>query len=327
MPINPMKLLFAGTPEFAAVTLDALLRSHHSVAAVYTQPDRPAGRGQKLQFSPVKTLALAHHLPVLQPETLRNPEEQARFSSFGADALIVAAYGLILPSVVLNTPKLGCINVHASLLPRWRGAAPIQRALLAGDKVTGISIMQIALKLDSGAVWLRKTCQITPEDTAETLHNRLATLGAEALLEVLGGLGKETSHVPEPQDETQVTYAAKLEKSEAEIDWNQSTQEIDRKIRAFYPYPIAQTNTGATTVRIWQAFPEAGGEGNHPGVILHSSKSGIRVATGNGIIAIQRLQLPGRKPLTVAEILNSHAHLFPVGKVLGDLSSKTPKRG
>jgi len=322
-----MKLLFAGTPEFAAVTLEALLRSPHSVAAVYTQPDRPAGRGQKLQCSPVKTLALAYGLPILQPETLRNSEEQARLSAFGADALVVAAYGLILPSAVLSTPKLGCINVHASLLPRWRGAAPIQRALLAGDKTTGISIMQIALKLDSGAVWLRKPCPISPEDTAETLHDKLAILGAEALLEVLERLGKGTLGVPEPQDETQVTYAAKLEKSEAEIDWNQSAEEIDCRIRAFYPYPIAQTHTGETTVRIWQACPAVGGKGTNPGVILHSSKLGIRVATGDGVITIQRLQLPNRKPLAIAEILNSHSHLFPVGKVLGDRSSKTPKRG
>jgi methionyl-tRNA formyltransferase len=311
-----MKLIFAGTPEFAATALAALLTTSHRLGAVYTQPDRPAGRGRKLQASPVKVLAVAHDLPVYQPETLRSKGEQERFRALGADALVVAAYGLILPQAVLVAPHLGCLNIHASLLPRWRGAAPIQRALLAGDAATGVTIMQVERRLDSGPMLLRRSCSIFPEDTSATLHDRLAALGAAAIVEALDGLARDTlTH--EPQDETQVTYAAKLDKAEAEIDWRRSALELARQVRAFDPYPVAQTRVGNTVVRVWQAAPEPGGDAAPPGTVLEAARTGLRVATGDGLLVLHRLQLPGGRPLAVAELLNAHASRFTPGTVLG----------
>ncbi|CAK0770531.1 10-formyltetrahydrofolate:L-methionyl-tRNA(fMet) N-formyltransferase [Gammaproteobacteria bacterium] len=310
-----MKLLFAGTPEFAATALAALLASSHSVSAVYTQPDRPAGRGRKLQASPVKTLAEAHHLPVLQPETLRDKDEQARLREFGAEVMVVAAYGLILPRAVLAAPRLGCLNIHASLLPRWRGAAPIQRALLAGDSETGITIMQVARRLDSGPMLSRRICPILPTDTAATLHDRLAALGAEAIVAALDDLTRGIL-IGEPQDEAQATYAAKLDKVEAWLDWHRSAQELERQVRAFDPYPVAQTHSGATVVRVWQAMVGTGNYGGEaPGTVLEASRSGVSVVTGDGVLILRKIQLPGGRPLEVAEVLNAHARLFQTGTV------------
>ena len=311
-----MKLLFAGTPEFAATALAALLLSPHPVLAVYTQPDRPAGRGRKLQASPVKQLATAYGLAVFQPDTLRNQDEQARLRDFAADVLVVAAYGLILPQAVLRAPRLGCINIHASLLPRWRGAAPIQRAILAGDHETGITIMQMERRLDSGPMFLQRVCPILPTDDAETLHTRLATLGAHAIVEVLDGLTQGALST-QPQDESQATYAAK-----SNLDWHRSAQELARQIRAFNPYPVAQTHADQAIVRVWQATVVAC-EATYlaplvrtPGTILAANRAGVSVATGDGILVLRKVQLPGGRVLDIADVLNAHSHPFPPGRVL-----------
>ena len=231
-----MKVIFAGTPEFSVKTLEALIHSSHSVVAVYTQPDRPAGRGRQLTKSPVKQLAEFNHIPVLQPTTLRDPVEQQKLMDFKADVMVVVAYGLILPKPVLSAPRLGCINIHASLLPRFRGAAPIQRAILAGDTETGITIMQMDEGLDTGAMLKKIYCPIEKTDTSATLHEKLAKLGADALIETLENL---TTITPEPQDESKATYAHKISKEEAEIDWHTSAKELSQKIRAFDPWPVA----------------------------------------------------------------------------------------
>ncbi|CAK0756783.1 10-formyltetrahydrofolate:L-methionyl-tRNA(fMet) N-formyltransferase [Gammaproteobacteria bacterium] len=312
-----MKLLFAGTPEFAATALTALLNSSHSVDAIYTQPDRPAGRGRKLQASPVKILAEAHHLPVLQPETLRDKDEQIRLREFGVDVMVVAAYGLILPRAVLMAPRLGCLNIHASLLPRWRGAAPIQRALLAGDEESGVTIMQMERRLDTGPMLSSHTCPILPTDTAATLHDRLAAMGASAIVEVLDNLERGGIN-PQSQDETRTTYATKLDKTEAKLDWQRSAQELARQVRAFDPYPVAQTYSGETVIRVWQATAtsDAIPSGIVPGTILTTNRTGVSVATSDGILVLHKVQLPGGRPLKIAEILNaSHARLFQPGIV------------
>lgn len=244
------KIIFAGTPEFSTAALQTLLDSEHQVIAVYTQPDRPAGRGRKLTASPVKQLAEAHQIPVFQPTSLRDPEAQKELADLGADLMVVVAYGLLLPLEVLQAPKLGCLNIHASLLPRWRGAAPIQRAIEAGDAETGITIMQMDVGLDTGDMLHKINTPILPEDTAQTLHDRLMDLGSQALLETLANLPQIT---PEKQDETLSNYAAKLHKAEAEIDWHQDAQTIVRKIQAFNPWPMAFTNFAGEPLRILTA--------------------------------------------------------------------------
>ena len=314
-----MKLLFAGTPEFAATALAAILDSPHSVVAVYTQPDRPAGRGRKLQASSVKMLAESYHLPVIQPETLRDKGEQARLRKFEVDVMIIAAYGLILPKAVLTAPRLGCLNIHASLLPRWRGAAPIQRALLAGDSESGVTIMQVERRLDSGPMLLSRVCPILPTDTAATLHDRLATMGASTIVEVLNGL-EQGIFSPESQDETRATYATKLDKVEARLDWQRSAQELARQVRAFDPYPIAQTYSGESVIRVWQAIEKRDSlpQGITPGTILEASRAGVFVATGDGILILRKVQLPGGRPLEIVEVLNAaRACLFQPGTIFG----------
>jgi len=306
-----LNILFAGTPEFAAASLNALLQAPHNICAVYTQPDRPAGRGRKLTPSPVKQLALQYELPVLQPETLKAPEVQQQLRSFNADLMVVVAYGLLLPPAVLQAPRLGCINVHASLLPRWRGAAPIQRAILAGDAQTGVTIMQMDEGLDTGDMLLSKTTPIHADDTAQTLHDRLADIGATALAESLQLLA-EDSLVPEQQDNARATYAAKLQKAEAQIDWRQSAEQLQRLIRAFNPWPVAQTSMDGVTLRIWNAklLPAAEAPktvGKVPGTVLHESRAGIDVVTGKDVLRITQLQLPGGKPLAVSEFVNAHS--------------------
>ncbi|MBI3562417.1 MAG: methionyl-tRNA formyltransferase [Gammaproteobacteria bacterium] len=311
----PLKIIFAGTPEFAAVALQALIDTAQPIVAVYTQPDRPAGRGRQLTPSPVKQLAQQHRIAVEQPPTLTSATAHTQLAGYHADVLIVAAYGLILPRAVLALPKYGCLNIHASLLPRWRGAAPIQRAILAGDDVTGITIMQMDEGLDTGAMLLKRELPIGQHETAGELHDRLARLGAQCLLETLTQL-QHSQWVPQPQDQQQVCYAKKLAKTEATIDWTQSALQIDRAVRAFNPWPVAQTRLSDQVLRIWQATVQATTATATPGTIVHSDKHGIDVACGSGILRLLRCQLPGAKPLAVPELLNGHGALFAAGQRL-----------
>ena len=295
-----MKLIFAGTPEFAAQALRAIVAAGHDVALVLTQPDRPAGRGMSLQPSAVKKVAQESGLEVFQPLTLRDAEAQAKIAAIGAGVMVVAAYGLILPQVVLDMPRFGCINIHGSLLPRWRGAAPIQRALLAGDAETGVCIMQMEAGLDTGPVLLRGAFPIEASDTTATLHDRLAELGAKLVVEALGKLPLPA----EPQPAEGVTYAHKIEKAEALIDWSKSAAELDRHIRAFNPFPGAQALFGGQTVKLWLATPVAG-EGEI-GRILAVDRSNVVVACGAGALAVSELQKAGGKRLPVQQFLAGH---------------------
>ncbi len=295
-----MKLIFAGTPEFAAQALSAIVAAGHQVALVLTQPDRPAGRGMALQPSAVKKVALEHGIEVFQPLTLKDAEAQAKIAAIGAEVMVVAAYGLILPQVVLDMPRFGCINIHGSLLPRWRGAAPIQRALLAGDAETGVCIMQMEAGLDTGPVLLRGAFPIEASDTTASLHDRLADLGARLCIEVLGKLPLPA----EPQSAEGVTYAHKIEKAEAVIDWTKSAAELDRHIRAFNPFPGAQALFGGQTVKLWQAAPIAGS--GPAGSVLAVDKKQIVIACGAGALAVSELQKAGGKRLPVQQFLAGH---------------------
>lgn len=312
---SSLRIIFAGTPEFAAKALAALLNTPHEIVAVFTQPDRPAGRGRQLKPGPVKQLALEHQLPVLQPVSLKTPESMQQLKGLEADVMVVAAYGLLLPAQVLKLPRYGCLNIHASLLPRWRGAAPIQRAILAGDTQTGITIMQMDTGLDTGAMLLKKSCTITPEDTGASLHDRLAELGAEAIVEALAQLPdlKLT-----PQDESQVTYAKKLSKSEAQIDWHRSAEDIARQVRAYNPWPVAQTSANGQTLRIWAAEELTLQEDAAAGQIIRLNKQGIDVACGKGMLRITRLQPAGSKPMDVAAFLNGRPDMLAQGLQLGE---------
>lgn len=313
--MDDLKIIFAGTPDFAATILKTLLDARCTIQAVYTQPDRPAGRGRELKPSAVKQLALSHQLPLFQPQTLRDEREQKILADLNADLMIVVAYGLILPLSVLKAPKLGCMNVHASLLPKWRGAAPIQRAILNGDVKTGVTIMQMDEGLDTGDMLLKVECPIQKNDTSQTLHDRLAKLGAEALLETFTRLDK--LH-PEKQSEQQATYAHKISKEEAYIDWHDSAKNIDQMIRAFNPWPVAQTLLNQEVIRVWQAEVLTKEISVHqPGRILHVSRDGIDVETGNGVLRLLKLQMPGGRVLAVSEILNSRQKDFIVDRVLG----------
>jgi len=300
-----MKIIFAGTPEFAVPSLQILLDSEHEICAVYTQPDRPAGRGRKLHPSPVKELALTAGIPVFQPLTLKTDEDLQQIGAFNADLMVVVAYGMILTQAVLDVPKLGCINVHASLLPRWRGAAPIQRALMAGDEKTGVTIMQIVRKLDAGDMLHKEECVIAPTDTASVLHDKLAALGATGLTKVLAQIEAGTVH-PERQDEGLVTYAEKLEKSEAVIDWTQPAAELDRKVRGLNAWPVAQTLYQGNALRIWQAVAvDDGASPMEPGVVRCADRH-MEVATGSGFLRLLEVQLPGGKRMPVHAFLSAH---------------------
>ncbi|HMW48205.1 MAG TPA: methionyl-tRNA formyltransferase, partial [Cellvibrionaceae bacterium] len=307
MPPAPLKIIFAGTPVFAALHLEALLGSCHEVVAVYTQPDRPAGRGKQLQASPVKSLALQHQLPVCQVSSLKTPEAQAELAHWGADIMVVVAYGLLLPQAVLDTPRLGCINVHASLLPRWRGAAPIQRAIEAGDASTGITIMQMDAGLDTGPMLAITPCPILPTDTATDLHDRLGSLGPAALLSALDDLACGRA-APQAQPSEGVTYAHKLTKEEAAIDWTLDAQLIERRVRAFNPAPVAYFHLGQERVRVLGALLENGLSGV-PGEIMRLDASGLYVACGSGGLRIETLQLPGKNPVAVKALING-SHPF-----------------
>ncbi|CDZ95235.1 methionyl-tRNA formyltransferase [Pseudomonas saudiphocaensis] len=307
-----MRIVFAGTPEFAAQHLQALLDAGHAIVAVYTQPDRPAGRGQKLMPSPVKQLALQHAIPVYQPQTLRDPAAQAELQALQADLMVVVAYGLILPQAVLDMPRLGCVNSHASLLPRWRGAAPIQRAIEAGDSETGVTLMQMEAGLDTGPMLLKVSTPISADDTGGSLHDRLASLGSQALVEGVAALAAGTLK-GEVQDDTLATYAHKLNKDEARIDWTRPALELERLIRAFHPWPICHASLDGAVVKIHAAKIGAG-QGN-PSQILAAGKDGLEVACGQGSLLLTRLQLPGGKPLGFGDLFNSRREQFTPGKV------------
>jgi methionyl-tRNA formyltransferase len=303
------RIIFAGTPDFAVPCLSALAGSGHPVVAVYTQPDRPAGRGRALTASPVKRAAQDLGLPVLQPQTLRDAAAREALRALQADLLVVVAYGLLLPERILAAPHLGCINVHASLLPRWRGAAPIQRAILAGDTETGITIMRMEKGLDTGPMYLTRALPIAARETGGSLHDRLRTLGAEALMASLPGI-LDGSLVPQAQDDAKAVYAHKLSKAEASIDWSCAAAVIDRQVRAFDPWPVAETRLDGDTLRVWAAEPIAASAPTGPtppGTIVGTSKSGIDVATGEGLLRITRLQLPGKRPVAAGDLLNARS--------------------
>ena len=311
-----MRILFAGTPEFAAAHLRYLLdHSPHNVVGVFTQPDRPAGRGKQVTASPVKCLALEHRLPLFQPLTLRDAATQQQISSLAPDVMIVVAYGLILPKAVLQIPRHGCLNVHASLLPRWRGAAPIQRAIEAGDAESGITIMQMDEGLDTGDMLLRLACPISTGETGSSLHDKLLALGGPALVTVLEQIGQAKTHA-EKQAGDQACYAAKISKQEARLDWQLDAQTLERKIRAFNPFPIAFFEINGQPVRVWCATFSPVKTLAAPGSILKADKEGIDVATGNGVLRLEKLQLPGKKILAASELLNGHASLFHPGTQL-----------
>jgi methionyl-tRNA formyltransferase len=304
--MKPLRLVFAGTPEFAVPALQVLIDAGYDLAAVYTQPDRPAGRGRKLHQSPIKSLALRHGLTVRQPVSLkRDPQARAELRALAPDLMVVVAYGLILPVSVLEAPRLGCVNVHASLLPRWRGAAPIQRAVLAGDPVSGVCIMRMEAGLDTGPVYLCREVALEPRETGGSLHDKLADLGARALIEALPGIA-DGSRVPEPQDGALATYAHKLDKAEARIDWGRSAAVIERQVRAFDPWPVAQTSLKGEPLRIWSAQASDGpGTGTSPGDVVAADKTGIAVATGDGLLRITRLQPSGKRPMDASDFINA----------------------
>jgi methionyl-tRNA formyltransferase len=298
-----MKLIFAGTPEFAVPALLALVEAGHEIVLVLTQPDRPSGRGMKLTPSPVKAAALAHDTPVFQPQTLKDADTQARIAAAEADAMIVAAYGLIIPQSVLKMPRYGCFNIHASLLPRWRGAAPIQRAMLAGDQETGVTIMEVVPALDAGAMITKGSIPITERDTAQSLHDALARMGAELMVQAINKLQDEGRLDSIPQDESLVTYAHKLDKSEAVMDWNKNADELSRQVRAFNPFPVAQTFLSGKPCRIWMAQATPGRA--MPGVVA-DVRDGITVGCGEGLLKIEELQMPGGKRMAAREFLAGH---------------------
>lgn len=310
----PARIIFAGTPDFAANHLQALLDSRHQIVAVYTQPDRPAGRGQKLVASPVKQLALQHGIPVLQPVSLRDEAAQQELATFNADLMVVVAYGLILPQVVLDTPRLGCINSHASLLPRWRGAAPIQRAIEAGDTETGVTVMQMEAGLDTGPMLLKTVTPISATDTGGSLHDRLAELGPPAVLDSIELLLSGQAQ-PKIQDDALANYAHKLSKNCSLIDWNRPAVEIERAIRAFSPWPVSHSLLQGQSLKV-HASTLAEGSGT-PGSILHADRHGLLVACGEGALLLIRLQLPNARAMDFADLFNGRAELFATGQVLG----------
>ena len=309
-----LRKVFSVTPEFAAEHLKALLDTPHQIIAVYSQPDRPAGRGQKLTPSPVKQLAVQHGIAVYQPQSLRDPAAQAELAALKPDLMVVVAYGLILPQVVLDIPRLGCINSHASLLPRWRGAAPIQRAVEAGDAQSGVTVMQMEAGLDTGPMLLKVSTPIADDDTGGSLHDRLASLGPQAVIQAISGLSAG-SLVGEVQDDSLASYAHKLNKDEARLDWSRPAIELERLVRAFHPWPMCHSTLNSEAIKV-HAAALGEGQGN-PGSILAADKTGLTVACGEGALRLTRLQLPGGKALNFSDLYNSRREQFAPGLVLG----------
>lgn len=312
---DSLRIIFAGTPDFAARHLDALLSSQHQIVGVFTQPDRPAGRGNKLTPSPVKVLAEQHSLPVFQPVSLRPEDNQKLVSDLNADVMVVVAYGLILPKAVLDMPRLGCINVHGSLLPRWRGAAPIQRALWAGDAETGVTIMQMDVGLDTGDMLHKVSCPITAQDTSATLYDKLAEMGPQGLLATLAELANGTA-TPEKQDEALVTYAEKLSKEEARLNWTLSAAQLERCVRAFNPWPVSFFMIDGQPVKVWQSQAIVAEQNQAPGTIISADKHGIAVATTEGALLMTQLQPSGKKSMSAQDLLNSRREWFIPGNCL-----------
>ena len=308
-----LRIVFAGTPDFAAQHLQAILGTQHRVIGVYSQPDRPAGRGKKLQASPVKQLALEHKLPVFQPATLKDQKAQQQLADLEADVMVVVAYGLLLPKAVLDTPRFGCLNVHGSLLPRWRGAAPIQRAIWAGDEETGVTIMQMDEGLDTGDMLVKQSLSIEPTDTSATLYEKLAQIGPEALCRALDSLNDLQ---PEPQNDEHANYAKKLSKAEASMDWTLSAEQLARNVRAFNPWPVSFFELEAGPIKVWEANGESMATAANPGTILAADKRGLVVATADGALRMTKLQLPGKKPLEIQDILNARKEWFEPGTQL-----------
>lgn len=291
---KPLRIIFAGTPDFAARHLSALIDSHHEVIGVYTQPDRPAGRGKKLTASPVKELALEHNIPVFQPENFKTDEAKQELADQNADLMVVVAYGLLLPQAVLDTPKLGCINVHGSILPRWRGAAPIQRSIWAGDAETGVTIMQMDIGLDTGDMLSIATLPIEATDTSASMYNKLAELGPVALVDCLSTIANGTA-VAQKQNDELANYAKKLSKEEAKIDWTMDADAIERCVRAFNPWPMSHFSVEDKAIKVWQSRVETYTGNATPGTIIQADKTGIYVATGSNAIVFEQLQVPGKK--------------------------------
>lgn len=318
-----MRIIFAGTPDFAARHLQALLEAHDlDVVAVYTQPDRPAGRGKKLQASAVKQLAVEHNLPVAQPSSLKTAEAQAELATWQADVMVVVAYGLILPQAALDIPRLGCVNVHGSLLPRWRGAAPIQRAIWAGDNETGVTIMQMDAGLDTGSMLAKSWLPIEPSDTSASLYEKLAKLGPLALVETLRSMNTGDARAV-PQESVNATYAAKLSKEEGVIDWHQPAAFIERCVRAFNPWPgsvFHHPEHPEQPIKVWRAQVIKGASAKAPGSILQAEKTGIDIACGEDTLRLLELQLAGKKPMLVADLLNARRDWFAPGTQLASSS-------
>ncbi|WP_063669681.1 methionyl-tRNA formyltransferase [Aliivibrio fischeri] len=312
---KPLRIIFAGTPDFAARHLSALIDSHHEVIGVYTQPDRPAGRGKKLTASPVKELALEHNIPVFQPENFKSDEAKQELVDQNADLMVVVAYGLLLPQAVLDTPKLGCINVHGSILPRWRGAAPIQRSIWAGDAETGVTIMQMDIGLDTGDMLKIATLPIEATDTSASMYDKLAELGPVALVDCLSDIA-DGSAIAQKQDDELANYAKKLSKEEAKIDWTMDAIAIERCVRAFNPWPMSHFSVEDKAIKVWQSRVESYTGNATPGTIIQADKTGIYVATGSDAIVFEQLQVPGKKAMGVQDILNSRKEWFEVGNTL-----------
>ncbi len=324
---TPLNIIFAGTPDFAAQHLAALINSEHNVVAVYCPPDKPAGRGKKLTACATKLLALEHNIVVEQPSNFKNEEDQQQLAQYNADIMVVVAYGLLLPEVILSTPRLGCINVHGSILPKWRGAAPIQRSLEAGDEKTGVTIMQMDKGLDTGAMILTAECDIENTDTSASLYEKLANLGPSALIDTLALMAQSDYQASDhnvAQDNEQATYAHKLDKAEAELNWELSASELHRKVRAYIPWPVSQftfieSEGKEHRIRVWQASVEEYKGNAELGTIINVDKQGIVVVTTKGALRLEVIQLPGKKALPVKDILNGRSDWFAVGSHINKL--------